>query len=54
MSERESKDYSELPWKAWGSWFSWGSPVDLGLGWALFIIPLGVFLLLIHRAGLLH
>ncbi len=46
--------YGDLPWKAWGSWFSWGSPVGLGLGWMLFIIPLGLFLLLLHQAGLLR
>jgi hypothetical protein len=22
---------SDLPWRAWGSWFSWGSPVGLGI-----------------------
>ncbi|HET8574748.1 MAG TPA: hypothetical protein VFM02_01080 [Candidatus Paceibacterota bacterium] len=45
-------DWEPLPWRAWGSWFSWGSPVGLGLGWALFIIPLGIFLLLLHQAGI--
>ena len=44
---------NRLNWRAWGSWFSWGSPVGLSLGWALFIIPLGIFLLLIHMAGIL-
>jgi hypothetical protein len=34
-------------------WQEWGSPVGLGLSWALFIIPLGIFLYLIHLAGLL-
>ena len=50
----KEKNYGDLPWKAWGSWFSWGSPVGMGLGWALFIIPLGYFLLLLHMAGILH
>lgn len=35
-------------------WEEWGSPVGLGLGWALFIIPVGVFLWLLHLAGILH
>jgi hypothetical protein len=35
-------------------WDEWGSPVGLGLAWALFIVSLGVFLVLIHFAGLLH
>lgn len=34
-------------------WDEWGSPVGLSLGWALFIIPLGLFLWLLHLAGLI-
>jgi len=34
-------------------WDEWGSPVGLSLGWALFIIPLGVFLYLLGLAGLI-
>lgn len=36
-------------WRAWGSWFSWGSPVGLGLFYALVIIPTGVFIWLVHH-----
>jgi hypothetical protein len=37
-------------WRAWGSWFSWGSPVGLGLGYALVAISTGIlFWLLGHR-----
>lgn len=54
----KSKDYNyewqPLPWKAWGSWFSWGSPIGLGLGWTLFILPLGLFLWILHSIGLWH
>jgi hypothetical protein len=35
-------------------WDEWGSPVGLGLAWTLLIIPLGIFLYLIHIAGILH
>lgn len=35
-------------WRAWGSWFSWGSPVGLGLFFALTLISLGVFIWLIN------
>lgn len=34
-------------------WDEWGSPVGLGLNFALFIIPLGIFLYLLHLAGLI-
>jgi hypothetical protein len=34
-------------------WDEWGSPVGLSLGWAIFIIPLGIFLYLLRLAGLL-
>ena len=38
-----------LNWRAWGSWFSWGSPVGLGLFYALVIISTGIFVWLIHH-----
>ena len=25
-------------WRAWGSWFSWGSPIGLGLFYALIVL----------------
>lgn len=31
-------------WRMWGSWFSWGSPVGLGL----FLIAIGIFLVLLR------
>ena len=39
MAEKEKIDYNEKEywdwhmknWRAWGSWFSWGSPVGLGI-----------------------
>lgn len=34
-------------------WDEWGSPVGLTIAWALFIIPIGVFLYLLHLAGLI-
>jgi hypothetical protein len=34
-------------------WDEWGSPIGLSLGWALFIVPLGIFFLLLHLSGLL-
>jgi hypothetical protein len=37
-------------WRSWGSWFSWGSPVGLGLGYALILLSTGGFLwILAHR-----
>jgi hypothetical protein len=44
------------PYPLWrrSRWDEWGSPVGLSLGWALFVIPLGVFLWLLHIAGLLR
>lgn len=35
-------------------WDEWSSPVGLSLSWALFIIPLGIFLYLLNLAGLLN
>lgn len=36
-------------WRSWGSWFSWGSPVGMGL----FIIAVGIFIELLHVAGII-
>jgi len=53
MTEHENHPYDAewalKNWRSWGSWFSWGSPVGLGL----FIISIGVFLVLLHYAGII-
>jgi len=55
MAEKNNKpkhDYEEWGmrnWRAWGSWFSWGSPVGLGLFYALVAISSGVFIWLIRQ-----
>lgn len=36
-------------WRAWGSWFSWGSPVGLGLFYALVVVSTGVLIWLLHH-----
>jgi len=35
-------------------WDEWSSPIGLGLAWTLFVVPLGLFLVLLHMAGLLR
>lgn len=45
----EKEMYALKHWQGWGSWFSWGSPIGLGL----FLICIGAFLLLLARAGIL-
>lgn len=40
--------FPAMNWRAWGSWFSWGSPVGLGLFFALTLISLGFFIWLIN------
>lgn len=34
-------------------WDEWGSPVGLGLAWALFAIPSGLLLYFLHLSGIL-
>lgn len=36
-------------WRAWGSWFSWGSPVGVGICYALIMLSTGAFIWLIHH-----
>lgn len=45
----EQHDKHMKNWRAWGSWFSWGSPVGLGLFYALVIVSTGIFIWLIHH-----
>jgi len=57
MEEAWQKKYLEEP-DFWckprrSHWDEWGSPVGLSLGWAIFIIPIGVFFWLLHIAGLI-
>ena len=47
-SYRENFGWPVQHWRTWGSWFSWGSPVGLGLFIALTMISIGVFIWLIH------
>lgn len=50
--ERDWIDWSEkhFPWRAYMSWFSWGSPIGLGI----FFICLGVTAYLFHLTGWIH
>ena len=34
-------------------WHECESPIGLSLGWALFIVPLGLFIELLHLAGVI-
>jgi hypothetical protein len=45
--EHREQNWSMQNWRAWGSWFSWGSPVGLGLFYALVTVSTGVFIWLI-------
>jgi hypothetical protein len=44
---------SKFPLWRRSHWDEWGSPVGLSLGWALFVIPLGLFIYFLHLAGLI-
>lgn len=50
--DAERKVWESYPLWRRARWDEWGSPVGLSLGWALFIVPLGLFLYLLHLAGL--
>jgi hypothetical protein len=43
-AEHREANWPMQNWRAWGSWFSWGSPVGLGLGYALIVVSTGVFI----------
>jgi len=48
-NNKQQEEWALRNWRAWGSWFSWGSPVGLGLC----LISVGIFILLLHYAGLI-
>ncbi|GAB4184681.1 MAG: hypothetical protein Tsb0015_00970 [Simkaniaceae bacterium] len=35
-----------------GKWYSWDTPVGLGLGLAIFLSAIGFFIFLLHKSGL--
>jgi len=45
---RENYGWPVQHWRAWGSWFSWGSPVGLGLFFVLTSLSIGGFIWLIN------
>ena len=49
----QSAENEKFPLWRRSHWDEWGSPVGLTIAWALFIIPIGVFLYLLHLAGLI-
>ena len=36
------------------NWYGWGSPVGLSLGFSLFILAIGGFIVLLHVAGVIR
>lgn len=45
---REDFGWPAQHWRAWGSWFSWGSPVGLSIFISLSLLSVGVFIWLIN------
>jgi hypothetical protein len=54
IDENILKSVEDAKFPLWrrAHWDEWGSPVGLSLGWALFVIPLGIFIYLLHLAGI--
>ncbi len=49
----KESDYADYLMRRRYRWDEWGSPVGLGLAWTLLIVPLGIFLYLLHLAGII-
>ena len=45
---RENFGWPVQHWRAWGSWFSWGSPVGLSIFISSTLLSIGVFIWLIN------
>lgn len=46
-------DYCCEDWKGLGYWYSWDSPIGLGLGFAIVLLSVGLFIYLLHLSGLI-
>jgi hypothetical protein len=51
-NRRYEEQWTPLNWRAWGSWFSWGSPIGLTLGYAIVMLSTGGFLWLLAMGWL--
>lgn len=51
--EHHGYKWEQLPWQAWGSWYSWGSPVGLSIFLCSLILASGLFLMMLHQAALI-
>lgn len=52
MDEKSALEWHQQSmknWRAWGSWFSWGSPVGLGIFYALVAVSTGLTIWLVHH-----
>ncbi len=47
--EHWGNEWANRNWRAWGSWFSWGSPIGLGLFYAIVLTATGFFIWLMHH-----
>jgi hypothetical protein len=47
--QHREENWPTSNWRAWGSWFSWGSPVGLGLFYALVAVSTGVLIWLMRH-----
>jgi len=49
LAKHHAENWSPLNWRAWGSWFSWGSPIGLGLFYALVMLSTGAFIWILRQ-----
>jgi hypothetical protein len=48
-NEQWGQYWAHRNWRSWGSWFSWGSPIGLGLFYAIVLLSTGVFIWMMHN-----
>jgi hypothetical protein len=42
-------NWQPLNWRAWGSWFSWGSPIGLALFYAIVMLSTAGFIWILRQ-----
>lgn len=45
----KEQDWGSKNWRAWGSWFSWGSPIGLALFYAIVLLSTGGFIWIVNN-----
>jgi hypothetical protein len=53
ISKKSKHNEDSCDWKIFESWYSFGSPIGLSLGFAIVLSSIGLFIYLLHLSNLI-